>query len=225
MVLLFFTAVLASYSLLESSLFTLTEVEVQGAETVDPDRIRQMTGLVPGESLLTLDLGAVEERLLREVRLAQVEVTRRWPHGVRVRVTERRPVALLPVGEGWLAVDPAGVLFPADPSWTGRLPTLTGVDPGSGLPGIQLDEPAPQLLALLTGPGIALFQRISELHLAEDGTVDLYLQDPTRVRLGPLEAAPSKFPILLAVLQDLDARGSQASEIDLRLEAPVIRPR
>lgn len=225
MVFLFFAAVLASYSLLESSLFTLTEVEVQGAETLDPDLIRQMSGLVPGESLLTLDLGAVEERLSKEVRIAQVEVVRRWPHGVRIRISERRPVALLAVEASWLAVDPAGVLFPPDPAWIGRLPTLTGIEPGSGSPGARLDEPAPQLLALLTGPGLAIFQRISELHLAEDGTVDLYLQDPTRVRLGPLDGASSKFPVLLAVLNDLDARNAQASEIDLRLGAPVIRPR
>ncbi|HEY8532168.1 MAG TPA: FtsQ-type POTRA domain-containing protein [Limnochorda sp.] len=225
MVFLFFAAVLASSSLLQSSLFTLTDVEVVGAETIDPDLIRQMSGLVPGESLLTLDPKAVEERILREVRLADVEVTRRWPHGVRVRVTERRPVALLPMDSGWLAVDADGVLFPADPSWSGRLPTLTGIDPGSGLPGTRLDEPAPQLLALLTGPGLALFQRISELHLAEDGTVDLYLQDPVRVRLGPLDAAADKFPVLLAVLKDLDARGAKAGEIDLRLGSPVIRPR
>lgn len=42
---------LASYSLLESNLFTLTVVEVEGAESLDPDAIRQMSGLMPGESL------------------------------------------------------------------------------------------------------------------------------------------------------------------------------
>ncbi|MBO2518774.1 MAG: hypothetical protein CW349_03605 [Firmicutes bacterium] len=225
MVFLFFAAVLASYSLLESNLFTLTVVEVEGAESLDPDAIRQMSGLMPGESLLSLDLDAVATRLAQDARLAQVQVTRRWPHTVRIRITERRPVALVAVGEGWLAVDRGGILFPADPDWVGRLPVLTGVDPGEGLPGSPLDEPVPELLALLTGSGLALFPRLAEIHLAEDGAVDLVLRDPVRVRLGPLATAPAKLPILKAILDDLSARGAQASEIDLRLEAPVIRSR
>src|SRR5690606_9395774 len=225
LVFLFFAAVLASYSLLESNLFTLTVVEVEGAESLDPDAIRQMSGLMPGESLLSLDLDAVATRLAQDARLAQVQVTRRWPHTVRIRITERRPVALVAVGEGWLAVDRGGILFPADPDWVGRLPVLTGVDPGEGLPGSPLDEPVPELLALLTGSGLALFPRLAEIHLAEDGAVDLVLRDPVRVRLGPLATAPAKLPILKAILDDLSARGAQASEIDLRLEAPVIRSR
>lgn len=216
---------LASYSLLESNLFTLTVVEVEGAESLNPDAIRQMSGLMPGESLLSLDLDAVATRLAQDARLAQVQVTRRWPHTVRIRITERRPVALVAVGEGWLAVDRGGILFPADPDWVGRLPVLTGVDPGEGLPGSPLDEPVPELLALLTGSGLALFPRLAEIHLAEDGAVDLVLRDPVRVRLGPLATAPAKLPILKAILDDLSARGAQASEIDLRLEAPVIRSR
>ncbi len=180
---------------------------------------------MPGESLLSLDLDAVATRLAQDARLAQVQVTRRWPHTVRIRITERRPVALVAVGEGWLAVDRGGILFPADPDWVGRLPVLTGVDPGEGLPGSPLDEPVPELLALLTGSGLALFPRLAEIHLAEDGAVDLVLRDPVRVRLGPLATAPAKLPILKAILDDLSARGAQASEIDLRLEAPVIRSR
>src|SRR5690606_8912254 len=85
--------------------------------------------------------------------------------------------------------------------------------------------PVPELLALLTGSGLALFPRLAEIHLAEDGAVDLVLRDPVRVRLGPLATAPAKLPILKAILDDLSARGAQASEIDLRLEAPVIRSR
>ncbi|BAS27703.1 cell division protein FtsQ/DivIB [Limnochorda pilosa] len=225
LVFLFFAAVLASYSLVESSLFTLTEVEVRGAETLDPERIRQMSGLVPGESLFTLDLGAVEERLREEPRVASVRARRRWPDGVILSVVERRPLALLSNEGTWLAVDPSAVLFPADPGWKGALPILTGVDAGTGAPGSALGEQGRRLLGLLSGPAAPISQRASELHLDEQGEVILYLRDPVRVQLGRLDLAPSRLPVLLAVLRDLDARGARPTEIDLRFDSPVIRSR
>lgn len=225
LVFLFFAGVLASYGLVESSLFSLTEVEVLGAETLDPNLLRQMSGLYAGENLLAVDLGQVEARLRAEPRLAAVRAERAWPDRIVLRVRERRPVALVAWEGAWLAADPGGVLFPADPGWVGRLPILTGIDPGEGRPGSVLPEPGPRLLGLLSGPAAPIFQRISELHLGEDGEILLFLRDPARVRLGDLASAPARFPVLLAVLRDLDARGSLAEEIDVRFDSPVIRPR
>jgi cell division septal protein FtsQ len=57
----------------------------------------------------------IETRLESEFsELADVSVSRGWNRGVLVEVRRRIPVARVPDGEGWSAMDDAGALFPLD---------------------------------------------------------------------------------------------------------------
>src|SRR3954454_23093375 len=61
--------------------------------------------------------------------MATVKVTRHWPHGIVVSVTERRPVAAVAGTSGWQLVDINGVAFASVGS------------PPSGLIPVRVGEP------------------------------------------------------------------------------------
>lgn len=59
-----------------------------------------------------MDTGAIADRLRQKLpRIDSVDVVRSWPHGVSLKVTERKPVLLVEKGEKFIEVDAQGVRF------------------------------------------------------------------------------------------------------------------
>ena len=75
----------------------------------DPDagpRGRRRSGRRP---LISVDTGAVEDRLRAALpRIDSVDVVRSWPHGIGLKVTERKPVLLIEKGGKFIEVDADG---------------------------------------------------------------------------------------------------------------------
>jgi len=60
---------------------------------------------------LQLDLTAISSRVSALASVRHVDVSRHWPDGVLIQVTERTPVAVVQVGGTFHAMDADGVLF------------------------------------------------------------------------------------------------------------------
>ena len=146
----------------ENSAFSIDEVEVQTDGIIPLEQLRRWTGVHVGENLFALDLGKVirDLKMVSLVKTASVE--RVLPHTLRVRVTEREPVAQLSfvrprLGGGLESVvyevdadgyvmtplepqpRPAVAPQPAEP-----LPTLTPVSAAEAQTGRRLDCPQVQ---------------------------------------------------------------------------------
>ena len=144
--------------------FAIQHVEIHSDGVIAPAFIRGWAMVRPGQNLLSLDLMRVKRDLEMHSPIAGVSVERVLPGTLRIRVTERQPVAqaftLQPRrGGGFDAVphdfDESGVVMqPLDPAWrltpvpsNALLPTLTGVPPQDLNPGHQAESP--QVLAAL----------------------------------------------------------------------------
>ena len=77
----------------ENRAFAIEDIDVQTDGVIPLDQLRRWTGVHPGDNLLALDLARVirDLQLVSLVKSASVE--RILPHTLRVRVTEREPVA------------------------------------------------------------------------------------------------------------------------------------
>ncbi len=64
-----------------------------------------------GAHLAQLDLAAIRSRVGALAPVRRVDVSRDWPHGVLIKVTERTPVAVVEIGGGFHAMDADGVIF------------------------------------------------------------------------------------------------------------------
>jgi cell division protein FtsQ len=95
----------------QTSVFALKQIEVQGASPEVAARVR--TALTPfvGKSLVQFDAAAAEHRLSEIAQLAGFHFDRAFPHTLRVRVTQERPVAVVRRGmDAWLVAASARVL-------------------------------------------------------------------------------------------------------------------
>jgi len=96
---------------LGSSMFALHTVTVEGVARVTTTQVLDRAALQPGRSLVLVDPAAVAARIEKLPPVASVSVTRHWPHGIVIDVTERRPVAAVASTSGWQLVDINGVAF------------------------------------------------------------------------------------------------------------------
>src|SRR5690606_37002762 len=64
-------------------------IHVNGAEVADPRIVAAISGL-GGDSMLTLDLEGAAERVESLAEVKEARLTRLWPHGVTIDVTEHQ---------------------------------------------------------------------------------------------------------------------------------------
>ncbi|MDT0614494.1 cell division protein FtsQ [Streptomyces lancefieldiae] len=87
-------------------------VSVSGTRVLTPAQVREAADVPVGDPLVSVDTGAIEARLRRELpRIDEVVVERSWPHGIGLKVTERTPVLIEQKGGKFVEVDEEGVRF------------------------------------------------------------------------------------------------------------------
>jgi cell division protein FtsQ len=94
-----------------SSVLTVKRVDVRGESHVSRQQILAAARVPMGAHLAELDLDAIRSRVSALAPMRQVDVSRHWPDGVLIEVTERTPVAVVQIGGTFHAMDADGVLF------------------------------------------------------------------------------------------------------------------
>ena len=105
-----FALIAGAVYLYASPFLRIDQVEVQGAAPELWQRIRLESGL-EGESMLTLDSSAVQERLGSIPAVKSVEIERKWPRTAVVKVTEREPWGFWEANGRLFAIDLDGVVL------------------------------------------------------------------------------------------------------------------
>ena len=156
-------------------------------------------------------LDPLAARVMAHPQIESAVVTRKLPGTLVVEVTERRPVALVPVGAELRAVDERGVTLPLDPSRTPvDAPVVT----------TPRDVRVYHLLGQMQREAPRLYARISSIRPAGGGELLLQVGDvPVRTMTSVTLARLSDIE---PVERDLARRQLRAAELDLRYRDQVI---
>ncbi|MBW5482835.1 FtsQ-type POTRA domain-containing protein [Streptomyces bambusae] len=88
------------------------KVTATGTEVLTPEQVLGAAQVPVGAPLASVDTEEIGMRLRgRLPRIESVDVVRAWPHGIGLKVTERRPVLLIGKGKDFVEVDASGVRF------------------------------------------------------------------------------------------------------------------
>lgn len=153
----------------DNSAFAIQSIEVQTDGVIAPEQLRRWTRVRIGANLIALDMASVKRNLQLVSTIDSVSVERVLPHTLKVRVTERSPVAQVNVpttgASGGIAVsvfqvDVNGyVMQPLDPrlstiplaQMTEELPVITGLNVYQLQPGHRIESPQVQAALELIG--------------------------------------------------------------------------
>ena len=123
--------IVAGWFLANSSLFALHYVTVEGTSRLSPTEVLSAASVRQGTSLVRLDPAAVAHRVEHLRPVADVQVHRRWPHGLVIRVVERRPAGVVVSGGTAELLDADGVAF------------ARVAKPPAGLVRVEVSSPVP----------------------------------------------------------------------------------
>jgi cell division protein FtsQ len=191
------------------SYFRLRAVEVRGARYLAPEEFVAGLGLDTTQSVW-MDLAPVERRIVSHPQVRAVQVERKLPGTLVVRVRENLPVALVPGRGGFRALDASGDSLPIDPSRVDvDVPILA-----------QRDTALLRLLADVRRVAPPLYDRISDVRRAPRD--ELVLRVASYTVRAPAGVSASRLAELLPVERDLARRRARVAELDLRYRDQVI---
>lgn len=203
----------------QGDLLRVREVRFEGLSRTTAQELLELSPVQRGDHLLVADPALVEVALRRHPWVAAVEVRRTLPPGLRVRVVERRPAALVDLGALYL-VDGDGEVFKrALPGDGLDLPVVTGIGRDDWVERRGEVEPllraALALLDRWAERGLDRRAPVSEIHIsAQFGTTLWAGAEGLEVRLGN-GSIPEKLARLERVLAAVEAEGRRAEVLHL----------
>ena len=196
--------------------FALRRFEVIGNTQARTEEVLAVAAAWTGKNLLALDLAPMALRLSGHPWIERVTLSKRFPDGLAIRITERRAVALYRDETGFWWVGARGNLIaPYDPRRdrteyvivTGErrmLPEAVGL----------IDD-----LRAARPDYVAALSEIASLPDGGFGMMDAIFRKPVRVVRAD---APAKIRALLEARGFVESRGWEARAIDLRFADRII---
>lgn len=210
--------------MLRSPFFEVRSILVQGNQFIDQDKIRSVSDIAPGVNIFKVDLAAAAARIKLIPMVKDVEVARSLPSTVVIGVTERKPIGLLPTGEGFIEVDGEGVYLQKAKAGAPGLPVVTGINFNLPSPGEPVNAPGlGDALTAISGLPVAIVAELSEVHIEDDGQMKLYTIEGIECRFGLAEDIQKKGEIFKELLKELGGLKDKINYIDLSsADKPVV---
>jgi cell division protein FtsQ len=203
-------------ALYSSSIFTITSVEVAGNTHVSAAAIRALAKVPADATLIRFPADDVAARVEADPWVSEVSVSRVFPSGMRIRITERVPVAVVDAGASMWMIDGTGMVVgkPSSAS-TGTLPTIKDV------PGLDLkagrrtsSESLLNAVAVLAGIGSELAQTVVSVSAPTVDGATLITSDRVEIVMGEAVDLKTKDELARRILAE--QKGKVVS-IDVRV--------
>jgi cell division protein FtsQ len=196
-----------------SAVLSVDKVTVDGNRLLGPDRVLEVAHVPMGEQLALVDLQAISRRVAALAEVEDVDVTRAWPDGVRIDVTERTAIAVVELGGRLRGLDADGVVFREYRSVPKGMPrvrptTSTGTDALAEAAGVVAVLPAD------------LAARVDHVEVQTIDQITLVLRDGRQVLWGSAEQSELKARVLPELLA---AQQAQVYDVSVP-ESPITRP-
>ena len=90
--------------------FNAESLNVTGAHRISDRQVVKQAQISGGMNILSVNLETARERLLANPWIAEAEVSRELPDGIRIPITEHQPLAVLDLGRKYL-INVKGEIF------------------------------------------------------------------------------------------------------------------
>jgi cell division protein FtsQ len=222
-------AVAGGAALLHTSLFSARVVVVSGEHPRTPtQQILDVAGLARHPPLVDVVPSTVQARVGTLPFIGQVTVTRGWPDGVRIVVTERHPIAAMAgPGSGWSVLDATGRTLQVQPTSPLGLAVLV-VDGAKGplAPspvGGSLGSVGVEGLHVCRTLPLAFSAQVTSVIVAPDASISLTLDSGLTVLLGTDSDLTAKFEDVASIIAHASLRGKKIIDVTVPI-SPVVGP-
>jgi cell division protein FtsQ len=189
----------------DSPLVAVKRVTVTGAAGPDAGKIRQAL-IAAARTMTTLDvsMGQLNTAVAPYPDVKRLQVSMQFPHGIRIRVIEQIPVAVVVVAGRTIAVAGDGTLL-HEVAGTSSLPKIPlGVAPG----GTQLTGTARAAVAVLAAAPYQLLAHVTQVTATARHGLTAQLRNGPSIYFGGSQQLSAKWTAAAAVLADSTSAGT-----------------
>lgn len=211
----------------ENRRFEIQHLIVSCDGKLTEDYIRECSGLREGMNLWALSFDEIEEKLMAVSRIESVQLERKLPHTLIVKVKERMPVAMISgrqISRYPFMIDRYGYVLPHRRKLA-TLPLIKGLDEDLvlGEPVEHADvETALKIIGICDSSGyLRNYVRIESLDLKYSDFIDMRLHGGIRVRMPRFSLKP-KLQNLATVIKIANGEGRRVKEVDLTLDSAKV---
>ncbi|MFE6042457.1 cell division protein FtsQ/DivIB [Streptomyces sp. NPDC056452] len=186
-----------------SSWLRLEQVTTTGTDVLSRSEVEAAAAAPVGAPLVSVDTDAMADRLRQKLpRIDSVDVVRSWPHGIGLKVTERKPVLLVKKGAKFIEVDAKGVRFATVDKAPPRVPLLElEPDRSPSLRRFGSDRLLREGVRVAGDLPVHLAGETKAVRIASYDSVVLELTRGRTVMWGSAEEGPVKARVLTALMK------------------------
>lgn len=217
-------AIALGAGLLRTPLFAIERIDVIGNAQVSREATLSLSGLKLGEFLVSVDEGAIEHKLEADPWVESATVKSDWPHVVKVKISERKAVAIAQAEGGkWVQLSPGGVVLAVDDKPTVDLPTVLGFQV-SAEPGTRLSGDGASLISVSELMPESLRKQVLQMDRNATDGIRLGLDNGVVVIVGDESDLGAKLTSASAIVAREDLK--DAATLDVRShQMPLVTPK
>jgi cell division protein FtsQ len=223
--LLILTILIASYLFVKSNFFTVGTVTVEGNKYLQTEDVYRIAGIPERINIFRLDTSEIRTRLLKDLRVAEVDVSRRFPATIAISVKERHPLAYVASSYGFVQLDKQGIVLAAMKNIKQvNVPIITGIRLGSVYVGDRVETaPVKNVLTYLAALDEETLNQLSEVNIKPTGELVAYTIQFISIRLGNGDKLTEKAELTGNILRDIGPKKAAVEYVDLNYASPYIK--
>jgi cell division protein FtsQ len=176
-------------------------------------------------NIFSLNTSDIKTRLLYDLRISEVDISRRFPGTIVIHIKERKPMAYVTSGYGFLELDSQGVVLAAFKNLKNmNVPMITGIRLDNEYVGDKIENPpirsVVHYLSLLDE---TVLKQISEVNVRSSEQVFAYTLTSVQIRLGNSENLSDKAKLTHNILHEISDKKMNVEYIDLTYASPFIK--
>lgn len=208
--------ILILINLLHSDVFEIKEIEIKGNELITDNYILNFSDLNQGTNIFAMDCQKIKEKLSLLPQFKEVLVFRKLPNKIVIEVTEREPIAIIPLQSSYCLINKEGWILKiinnlSQQQW----PVVEGIEVERERKKIQVTEDLKVAIELLLKLTAEISQEIEKVKILKSG-FRLELASGGIVKLGQDFDVEKKAEVFISIYQDIKERNLEIEYVDLR---------
>ncbi|SDE86868.1 cell division protein FtsQ/DivIB [Sporomusa acidovorans] len=219
--------IIAIFLFIRSPFFTVGTVLVEGNKYVTVEEVLRIAGVPEQVNIFRLKTTEIQARLMGDLRIAEVQVTRSFPATIAIHIKERQPVAFVASQYGFVEIDRQGIVMAALKNLKEvKVPVVTGIRLGNVYVGDQVDTPGlSNALTYLAGLDEQVLNQLSEVNMNTPDNLIIYTTNSLCIRIGDNQRLMEKAKLTAEILQEISTKKMNVEYIDLNYTSPIIKIR
>ncbi|WP_425060779.1 Cell division protein FtsQ [Sporomusa carbonis] len=218
---------IAFFLFINSTYFTVGTVVVEGNKYITVEEVLRIAGIPERVNIFRLKTAEITDRLMHDLRVAEVKVERRFPASIVIHVKERQPLAFVASQYGFVEIDRQGVVMVALKNLKQiKVPVITGVRLGNVYVGDQVNNPGlSNVLTYLAALDEDTLNNLSEVNIKSPDEIIAYTVNSVHIRVGDSQRLAEKARLTGEILQEITTKKMAVEYVDLNYTSPIIKIR